>query len=160
MAASSTKRVTVLRFDREPLPGYASAGALWQPSGVEVLSATGTVHTVPAADVKAICFVRSWEEPTGLESRREFVSRPKLDGLWVRFDFRDGDFLEALIANHLTDWANGGVYANPPDSAANTQRLFVPASALNDCRVVGVIGAAKRSRKPKSTGDSQLRMFE
>jgi len=160
MAASSPKRVTVLRFDREPLPGYASIGALWRPEGLEMLSATGTLLLVPAIEVKVICFVRSWDEPTGLDVRREFLSRPKFDGLWVRFDFRDGDFLQGLIANRLTEWAAGGVYATPPDIAGNTQRVFIPVAALAACRVLSVIGGARPGRKPRTPAEGQLRMFD
>jgi hypothetical protein len=160
VAGPNPKRVTILRFDREPLPGYASAGTLWTPGGMELLSAAGTLLAIPAGDVKVVCFVRTWEEPSGIETRKTFVSRPKVDGLWVRFEFRDGDSLEGLTANRLTEWSAGGVYAAPPDAAGNTQRIFVPAAALAGCQVLGVIGAAKQSRKPKTAAERQLRMFE
>jgi hypothetical protein len=36
---------------------------------------------------------------------------------------------------------------NPPDLRSNTQRIFVPRTALESLTVLAVIGAAKRARR-------------
>lgn len=114
---------------------------------------------IPLSDAKLVCFVKSWEEPTGLE-RSAFVSRPKSEGLWVEMAFRDGSRLEALVANRLLDLNGNGLFGSPPDAAGNTQRIFVPRSALTGCSVLGVVGAAKRSLRKKPASEGQLTMFE
>ena len=49
-----------------------------------------------------------------------FLSRPKLDGLWVRLRFRDEDVMEGIVANDLLDLLDNGVQFTPPDLHGNT----------------------------------------
>jgi hypothetical protein len=49
-----------------------------------------------------------------------------------------------------------GFLINPPDTRSNTQRIFVPRSALTEMTVLGVIGERVR-RKP--TDELQVPMF-
>ena len=52
-----------------------------------------------------------------------------------------------------------GFLVNPPDLRSNTQRIFVPRSALASLTVLAVIGGTHRRRKP--TADvRQVPMFE
>ena len=159
MPGSTPKKVVALRFDREPLTGYLRPPESFTPEGVELLSAAGTVALVPYADLKLVCFVRDWETLASLPGKRAFASRPKLDGLWVRFDFRDGDMLEGLLANRLHELDGLGFHATPPEAAGNTQRIFVPRAALKSCTVLGSVGAAKAEARRKGTPDGQLTMF-
>jgi hypothetical protein len=161
VAASTNKKVTVVRFDREPLPGHVQLPGYLSPGGIELLSPAGSVSTVPYADVKCVAFVREWESPQVLLEKKSFASRPKQEGLWIRLEWRDNDWIEALLANRLLELDPLGFTVVPPDAGANAHRLFVPRTALRDVQVLGVIGtrlqAARRARK---TNEDQLRMFE
>jgi hypothetical protein len=111
--------------------------------------------------VKAVHFVRDLEEPPLAPDKRIFASRPKLNGLWVRMQFRDGEVLEGLMPNNLAQLDRHGFSVSPPDSFANSQRVFVPREALATFQVLGVIGSPLRPRRPERPApDRQLQMFE
>ena len=93
-------------------------------------------------------------------TRREFVARPKSEGLWLRVALRDGEAFEGHMPNRLQDLAGDGVIVSPPEPGSNLQRLFCPWTAVIDLSVRGVIGAAKRSARRKEPAEGQLKMFE
>ena len=159
MAASTSKRVVAVRFDREPIRGYVSPASYLGESTLEVLTSEGNLLQLPYEDLKFVAFVKSWEEPAD-DLRKSFISRPKGTGLWVRFDFRDGDSLEALLTGNLLEWPAAGYLGTPPDAARNTQRLFVPRSALRQCAVLGAIGSARRPPTKAEADAAQLKMFD
>jgi hypothetical protein len=79
----------------------------------------------------------------------------------VRLDFRDGDFTEGLLTNNLAALDPHGFTILPPDLYSNTQRIFVPKSALTRLEVLGVVGSSVRRRKQKPPPPrEQLQMFE
>src|SRR5690349_14942554 len=113
MASSTTKKALVRRFERESLAGYVNLFSYLQLTGIELLLADGNVLSVPYQDVKTLSFVRDFDGTT--ESVRTFQSRPKMDGLWVRFEFRDGDILEGIMPNNLLQVEPQGFLAIPPN---------------------------------------------
>src|SRR5262245_8125503 len=119
---------------------------------MDVLTPSGAVLAIPYRDVKAVCFVKTWDEPAGIQERRSFGSRPRLEGLWIKALFRDGDFLELLLPNRLLDLPRMGFLGAPPDATGNAQRVFIPRAALTDCVVLGVVGASRRTQKVVSEG--------
>ncbi len=161
MAVSTNKKVTCIRFDREPLTGFVQPAVYLQPEGLELLSQSGTVTIVPYADVKCVCFVRDWDSVEKTIEKRSFASRPKQEGLWVRFAWRDGDTMEALLPNRLLDLEPLGFTVVPPDPAGNAQRLFLPRQALKEMQVLGVVGAAAvRGQKRKAPVPNQPTLFD
>jgi hypothetical protein len=158
LAAATNKKVTVVRFDREPLPGFVQMGAFLAEGGLELLSPAGTISLIPYADIKAVCFVKDWDGAGALLEKKVFASRPKQEGLWVRLDWRDGDFLEALLPNRLLELEPQGFTVNTPDAGA--QRIFVPRSALRAFTVQGVIGVRQAGAKRGRVPHEQLKMFE
>ena len=160
MAGSTNKKVVVVRFDREPLPGFVNPQAYLQPGGIELMSPDGAVQVVPYEDAKTICFVRDFDNPPVFGDRRFFASRPKTEGLWVRMQFRDGEEMDGLLPNNLLQLEPQGFTVVTPDPSARNQRLFVPRAALKEFRVLGVVGSPLRRRKPKPVPKEQLKMFE
>jgi hypothetical protein len=55
--------------------------------------------------------------------------------------------LEGLMPNDLTQVTADGFFLNPPDTRSNTQRIFVPRSAVAELTVLAVIGSQARRRK-------------
>src|SRR6476661_1958952 len=98
MAGSTTKKVQIWRFDREALSGFVNPTTYISESGIELLTLAGNVIVAKYAEIKAVVFVRDFDpaEDSGI-LRRSFLSRPKLDGLWLRLTFRDGDVQEAVM---------------------------------------------------------------
>ena len=96
MAGSTTKKAVIQRFDKEALSGYVHPLSYLQLTGVELLSAQGNVATIPYEDIKTISFVRDFEA-TGDAARLVFNTRPKMEGLWMSFRFRDGEVMEVVM---------------------------------------------------------------
>lgn len=126
---------------------------------LELLSQEGTAQSIPMADVKVVCFVKEFDGPGFDLEPRTFRNRPKTEGLWIRMQFRDNDFIEGIAANNLAQWEPGGITVNPPEASSNTAKIFVPRSALRDCRVLGVVGAVA-ARKRRLTPGDQPGLFE
>jgi hypothetical protein len=163
LSASTSKKVLIQRFDRDPLPGFVNPRSGFQPSGVEIITTAGTVVVVPYADIKLVCFVKEFEPGARVLERRAFQNRPKMSGLWLRMVFRDGDILEGLHPNNLLQLEPFGFTVTPPDASANEQRVFVPREALREIQALGVVGSPLRPvrpAKPKKKRKEQLEMFD
>jgi Family of unknown function (DUF6982) len=162
MAGSTTKQAIVERFEKEPLSGYINPISFLQLAGIEMLSAQGNIVTLPYGDIKTISFVRDLQAAeSGAESeRRVFLTRPKMDGLWVRLAFRDGDVMEGVLPNNLLQLEHYGFTVIPPDSYGNRQRVFVPRAALRSVEVLGVVGSPLTKRKAKAAPKEQIGLFE
>ena len=156
MSASTTKRVVVYRFDREPLAGYVNPQSWLNEAGIELLRPEGTLTIAPIRDVKLVCFVKDFEGDSIFHEKRLFAGRPKASGLWIRAQFRDNDFLEGVMANNLVETDRYGFMIVPPDPS-NNQRVFLPRTSLKELRVIGVIGAQRRT---KLEPEQQIKLFE
>lgn len=160
MAASTSKKVVVHRFDRPSIAGVLDPAAGIQAGHIDLLRPEGTLASIALDEIKIVCFVRDFQGNSPAQEQRIFRSRPKSEGLWIRCQFRDNDFLEGVIPNNLLAVDAAGVTFVPPDPAANNQRIFAPRSALKGCVVLGVIGSlASKSRKPAAE-KSQIGLFD
>ncbi len=115
VASSTVKKVVVRRFDRETLTGFVNPLSYLQPQMIELLTPEGSLLTLSYNEVKSVCFVKDFEAEE--ESRKVFLTRPKLAGLWVRMVFRDS----GTAGRH------------------SAQR----SSRLGDCRVYGYASGAR-----------------
>ena len=158
MAGSTSKRVLAVRFDREPIAGFIDPATFLGPDSIELLTPAGAVANLPYADVKAVCFVRDLDTAPPWKPNRVFASRPKTEGLWVRFRLRDGDQIDGVMPNNLLQWEAQGFTIAPADPTFQNQRIFLPRSAVVETKVVGVIGGQARRARPKP--DQQLEMFD
>jgi hypothetical protein len=159
LAASTTKKAILRRFDREPLAGYVNPLTYLQPAGVEVLSAQGAVSTIPYEEIKSISFVRDFEGGDEAE-RLVFHTRPKTEGLWVRLQFRDGEIMEGIMPNSLLQLDRYGFTVIPPDPHSNNQRVFIPRVALRSAEVLGVVGSPLRKRRVQAAPKEQIGLFD
>ena len=85
--SSTLKKVVVLLLDRTSEKGYLNPGTLGQTEAIDLLTLDGEHQAIELEQVKCVYFVREFNETFELE-RKTFLSRPKLDGLWVRLRFR------------------------------------------------------------------------
>jgi hypothetical protein len=155
---STHKKVIVRKLDRDSVSGYVSPAQFVHEGKVEVLNTSGTVISVDLREIKGVYFVREFGEAESLV-RKTFTSRPRAEGLWVRLRFKDSEVLEGLMPADLTQSMPEGFLVNPPDQRSNTQRVFVPRTALESLTVLAVIGATRRGRR--GTQDQrQVPMFE
>ena len=164
--ASSRKKVIVRRFNRELISGYLPASNFVTVNSLDLLDLSGRVLQIPLNEIKLVSFVRDFntgdmQNPERL-SRKTFLARPRNEGLWLRLTLKDGDQLEGLAPPDLSlvdSLINDlGLQLSPPDVRSNTQRLFIPRSAIADLQVIAVITTPSK-RKPLPQEDLQDTLF-
>ena len=148
--ASTHKKVIVELHDRRSMRGYLNPSRLGQLDPIDLLTPNGEHQELPLARIRSIYFVRDFDEEFAPE-RRAFLSRPKLDGLWLRLRFLDGQSLEGVVPNDLLSLFDNGIQITPPDLNSNTDRIFVPRAALSEVTVLGVVGIARRKPAAAAT---------
>ena len=154
--ASTHKKVIVELRDHKSLRGYLNPAQLGRSDSIDLLTQDGSHEELGFAEIRSIYFVRDLEgnfEP----QRKSFLSRPKLDGLWLRLRFLDGQSLEGVVPNDLLSLMDNGIQITPPDLSSNTDRIFVPRTALTEVTVLGVVGIARR--KPAAPAIPQPTLF-
>ena len=144
--------------DRKSLRGYLNPSRLGQTDPIDLLTPDGEHQEVSLSRVRSIYFVREFSDEFEPE-RKAFLSRPKLDGLWVRLRYSDGDTLEGVVPNDLLSLLDNGIQITPPDLNSTTDRIFVPRSALAELTVLGVVGVARRKPAAAAAAASQPRLF-
>lgn len=147
LASSTAKKVIVRRFDRESVSGFVNAFGYLQPAGVEILKPDGTLMSFPYNEVRSVAFVKDFDGDD--EPRRIFLTRPKLEGLWVRIVFRDSEVMDGILPNNLLTWETAGFTITPPEPDGNHQKVFVPREALKSIQVLGVVGSPLRGKRTK-----------
>lgn len=160
MPSSTSKKVLVKRFEREPVPGFVNPATFLKPDGVEVLNTAGALLLIPYSEVKVVCFVRDFQGLSRGPEQKVFHARPRMEGLWVRMLYRDGETMDGLLANNLLETEPSGFTVIPPNPSSNNQRLFVPRAALKEFHVLAVIGSPLKERKRKPAPEKQMEMFE
>ena len=156
--ASTHKKVVLVLTDKKPLRGYLNPARLGQTELIDLLTPDGEHLEIPLARIRCVYFVREFSDDFEPE-RKAFLSRPKLDGLWVRLRFTDGDTLEGVVPNDLLSLLDNRVLITPPDLRSSTDRIFVPRTALSELTVLGVVGIARRKPAAAATAASQPRLF-
>ncbi len=158
MAGSTTKKALIRRFEKEPLQGFLHPHQYLQPEGIEMLTPGGTVVAVSYGEIKTVCFVKDFD--TAVDSGKVFQTRPKMEGLWVRMEFRDGDLMDGILPNHLLQWDVYGYAVIPPEPYSNNQKVFVPRLALSEISVLGVVGSPLTKVRKKPVSREQIGLFE
>jgi hypothetical protein len=154
---STHKKVIVRKMDRDSVSGYVAPSQFVQDGKLELLNTSGTVIAIDLREIKGVYFVREFGDSESL-TRKTFTTRPRSEGLWVRLRFKDNEILEGLMPADLTQAMPEGFLVNPPDQRSNTQRIFVPRTALESLTVLAVIGATRRQRR--GADQRQVPMFE
>lgn len=153
---STRKKVIVRLLSGELDRGYLPPSDFAPDGEAELLQTDGRIRNIPLAALKHIAFVNDFNpgdssDPERL-SLRSFPSRPRGVGLWVRVAFPEGDNLEGLVHAGLSlldsILLERGVFLEPPGRRGNTQRLFVPRSALVGFEVLGMAGSGAKGGRP------------
>jgi hypothetical protein len=156
---STHKKVIVRKMDRDSVSGYVSPAQFVNEGKLELLNTAGNVVMMELREIKGVYFVREFGDSESL-TRKTFTSRPRSEGLWVRLRFKDNEILEGLMPADLTQTTPEGFLINPPDQRSNTQRIFVPRTALESLTVLAVIGATRRVRRGTVEDQRQVTLFE
>ena len=154
---SSHKKVIVRKMDRDSINGYVAPNFIAEGK-LELLNTSGKVVYIELSDIKGVYFVRDFSDSETF-TRKTFTTRPRTEGLWVRISFKDNEVIEGMMPNDLIQIAPEGFLVIPPDTRSNTQRIFIPRTALQELIVLGVIGGipGRRRARPES---EQVPMFD
>jgi hypothetical protein len=156
--ATTRKKVIVRKMDRDTVNGFVDAVFIVEGK-LELMNTLGNVVSIELGEVKGVYFVREFGDSESL-TRKTFTSRPRTEGLWVRLRFRDNETIEGMMPNDLLQEGSDGFSVIPPDTRSNTQRIFVPRSALAEMTVIAVIGDKKSPRHGRRPEDTrQVTLF-
>jgi hypothetical protein len=153
--ASLRKPVIVRKFSRDWCAGYAGVSFGQDAPELEILDQGGKILRIAWQQVKWVCYVRDLPSPASSSSHSEntsperllhkrFSIRPRAAGVWLRMTLTDGEELEGLAANDRSLLEGAGLLLTPPDTRSNTQRIYIPRSAIETLEVVGLIGVGAR----------------
>lgn len=151
---STHKKVIVRKMGRDSVSGYVAPSHFIVEGKLELLNPSGKVVLIDLAEIKSVDFVRDFSEPGG-PGRKTFTTRPRTEGLWVRLRFTDNDMVEGMMPNDLLQVAPEGYLITPPDTRGNTQRIFVPKTALEEINILAVIGRPESRRKTGAAADER-----
>jgi hypothetical protein len=167
--ADARKKVVVRRFEGAAEWGYLPQSGFVANGWVEGLDVAGRLMRFDLNEIKMIAYVKDFNLDDAVDpermGRKAFLGRPRGDGLWVKMTFRDGDWMEGLahfdvgfLEQVIED---RGFSVSLPDARANTQRVFVPRSALAGLEVLGYIGKpAKKKALEQTASMVQAGLFE
>jgi hypothetical protein len=156
--ASTHKKVVLVLADKKPLRGYLNPTRLGNSDPIDLLTPDGEHQEISLARVRSIYFVREFSDDFEPE-RKAFLSRPKLDGLWVRLRYSDGETIEGVVPNDLLTMLDNGIQITPPDLNSTTDRIFIPRAALTELTVLGVVGISRRKPSAAGAAANQPRLF-
>jgi uncharacterized protein DUF6982 len=156
--SSSRKKIIARKFSRDWIAGYLTTTDFARHGTVEILGMDGKVLSIQIQELKWLCLVRDFNSgelnnPERL-LRKTFSGRPRGEGLWLRLQLKDGDTLEGLAENNLSILDPEGFFLTPPDTRGNTQRIWLPRTALTELEIVAVIGGAVK-KKPAATSKEE-----
>jgi hypothetical protein len=165
--ALNRKPVIVRRFARDSFSrpwcaGYAPASFAFDAPELEILDTAGKLITLGWEQVKWVCYIRDFPSASGDQANPErllhkrFTVRPRTAGLWLRMTLTDGDELEGLAANDRSLIEGPGLFLTPPDTRANTQRIFLPRKSIQTLEVVGLIGTGRPKRSSGQIDQPEL----
>ena len=150
--ASSRKKVVVRRFSPGMLWGYLPSSGFVQDGQLHLLDLSGRVQPVPLTDGKYVSYVRDFNTADTINPerllRKSFLARPRTEGLWLRLTLRDGDRMEGLAPLDI--------------SLADTQRLYIPRSAIETMDTVAVVTTPTRKKAEalaSTTAEQQPDLF-
>jgi hypothetical protein len=164
--SAARKPVIVRKLTRDWTSGYAETNPLLDGPQLELLDHSGKLTRIDWDQVKWVCYVREFAGSDGASReiaqperllRRRFTSRPRVTGLWMRLQLTDGDEIEGVAANDRSLVEGAGLMLTPPDTRSNTQRVFVPRTAIRELTVLGVIQASSPARQAEI---AQPKLFE
>jgi len=138
--------------DRELIKGYtdslpvvAAEALLNQGSGdlpekiqVRPIEGRQKKSTLELKSLKALFFVKSFKGHPDYQEVKFFQTRPPIEGLWVRMQFYDKEFLEAVVRNSVDFLLGPGFFVKPPDPESNNEVIYVVKSSLIGFQVLGV----------------------
>ncbi len=96
------------------------------------------IEDISIKDVKAVFYVNSFDG-NSVRNHLNFHTRaPIVHGIWMRFQFLDGEVMEGIVFNSIRYLVDPGFFVLPTDPGSNNKLVYVVKSWLADHRVLGL----------------------
>lgn len=96
------------------------------------------VEEISIKDIKAVFYVNSFDG-NPVRNHLNFHTRaPIVHGIWMRFQFLDGEVMEGIVFNSIRYLVDPGFFVLPTDPGSNNKLVYVVKSWLVDHRVLGL----------------------
>ena len=96
------------------------------------------VEEISVKDVKAVFYVNSFEGDSDHKHLNFHTRAPIVHGIWMRFQFLDGEVMEGIVFNSIRYLVDPGFFLLPTDPDSNNKLVYVVKSWLVDHRVLGM----------------------
>ena len=97
-----------------------------------------TIQEISTEDAKAVFYVNSFEGDSVRNHLNFHTRAPIVHGIWMRFQFRDGEVMEGIVYNSIRYLVDPGFFVLPTDPGSNNKLVYVMKSWLVDHRVLGL----------------------
>jgi hypothetical protein len=99
---------------------------------------TNEIEDISIKDCKAVFYVNSFDG-NPVRNHLNFHTRaPIIHGIWMRFQFLDGEVMEGIVYNSIRYLVDPGFFVLPTDPGSNNKLVYVVKSWLVDHRVLGL----------------------
>lgn len=99
---------------------------------------TDVIEEISINEIKAIFYVNSFDG-NPVRNHLNFHTRaPIIHGIWMRFQFLDGEVMEGIVFNSIRYLVDPGFFVLPTDPGSNNKLVYVVKSWLVDHRVLGL----------------------
>ncbi|MGD0732813.1 MAG: hypothetical protein ABR956_16230 [Terracidiphilus sp.] len=99
---------------------------------------TDVIEDVSSSDIKAIFYVNSFEGDSDHKHLNFHSRAPIVHGIWMKFQFLDGEVMEGIVYNSLRYLVDPGFFLLPTDPDSNNTLVYVVKNWLVDHRVLGL----------------------
>jgi hypothetical protein len=99
---------------------------------------TDVVEEFLTADIKAIFYVNNFEGNSDHKELNFHSRAPIVHGIWMRFQFRDGEVMEGIVYNSIRYLVEPGFFVLPTAPDSNNRLVYVQKTWLVDHRVLGL----------------------
>jgi len=87
---------------------------------------------ISTADVKAVFYVNSFEGDSDHKHLNFHTRAPIVHGIWMRFQFLDGEVMEGIVYNSIRYLVDPGFFLLPTDPGTNNKLIYVSKNRLAD----------------------------
>lgn len=141
----------VIQFGAKRIKGYLES-PIWNtieellsnapPSSPEIFRIrrleSDTVEEIPTRDIKAVFYVNTFDGDPDHKDLNFHSRAPIVHGIWMRFQFRDGEVMEGIVYNSIRYLVEPGFFVLPTAPDSNNRLVYVQKTWLVDHRVLGL----------------------
>jgi hypothetical protein len=96
------------------------------------------VEEIPVGDIKAVFYVNSFEGDSDHQHLNFHALAPVAPGIWMRFQFLDGEVMEGIVFNSIRYLVDPGFFLIPTDPDSNNKLVYIFKNWIVDHRVLGI----------------------